>query len=143
MHRHIVNENICEAYGLEVEDSGHLFWRYVKAQEVWVASGLVGVLRSSQEYQFANYIPTQPRSDSEVYWSPPKPPWFKVNVEGAVFSSLKSVGVGIVIWDHCGQVAAAMSRSLDVPLGPLETQAKAMEEAILFAKDTGFHDVIF
>lgn len=96
-----------------------------------------------EEYQFANYIPTQPRSDSEVYWSPPKPPWFKVNVEGAVFSSLKSVGVGIVIWDHCGQVAAAMSRSLDVPLGPLETQAKAMEEAILFAKDTGFHDVIF
>lgn len=48
MHRHIVNENICEAYGLEVEDSGHLFWRYVKAQEVWVASGLVGVLRSSR-----------------------------------------------------------------------------------------------
>lgn len=78
-----------------------------------------------------------------MYWSPPKPPWFKVNVEGAVFSSLKSVGVGIVIWDHCGRVAAAMSRSLDVPLGPLETQAKAMEEAILFAKDTGFHVVIF
>ena len=28
-------------------------------------------------------------------------------------------------------------------MGPLETEAKAMGEAILFAKDAGFQDVIF
>ncbi|KAL0009361.1 hypothetical protein SO802_010863 [Lithocarpus litseifolius] len=96
-----------------------------------------------EEYQLANYIPSQPQNDSDVYWLPPKPLWFKVNVDGAVFSSLKSVGVGIVSLDHCGQVVAAMSKLLDVPLGPLETEAKAMEVAVQFAKDNGFQDVVF
>lgn len=41
-HRHIIKENICEACGIEVEDSGHLFWRCLKAQEVWEVSGLFG-----------------------------------------------------------------------------------------------------
>lgn len=49
------------------------------------------------EFQLANHLLTQPRFEVEVLWSPPKPTWFKVNVDGAVFSSLKSVGVGIVV----------------------------------------------
>ena len=96
-----------------------------------------------EEFQLANHLPTQPRFESEVLWSPPKPPWFKVNVDGAVFSSLKSVGVGIVVRDQWGNVAAAMSKLVHAPLGPLETEAKAMEEATQFARDTGFLDVIF
>lgn len=83
-----------------------------------------------EEFQLANHHPTQPRFVSEVLWSPPKPPWFKVNVDGAVFSSLKFVGLGIVVCDQWGKVAAAMSKLVNASLGPLETEAKAMEEAI-------------
>lgn len=96
-----------------------------------------------EEFQLANHLPTQPRFISEVYWSPPKPPWFKVNVNGVVFSSLKSVGVGIVVRDLWGNVVAAMSKMVNAPLGPLEMEAKTMEEEILFARDTSFPEVLF
>lgn len=39
-HWHIIKENICKACGMEVEDSGHLFWCCIKAQELWEASDL-------------------------------------------------------------------------------------------------------
>ena len=38
---------------------------------------------------------------------------------------------------------AAFSKQIPLPLGPLEAKAKAMEEAIYFAKDIGLQDVIF
>ena len=49
----------------------------------------------------------------------------------------------MVARDHEGQVIAAMSKKLWVPLGPLEAEVKAMEEGILFAWDVGLQDVIF
>lgn len=64
-------------------------------------------------------------------------------MDGAVFSSLKSVGLGIVVRNQCGNVVAAMSKLVAAPLGPLEMEAKAMEKAILFARDTGFPEVLF
>ena len=80
-----------------------------------------------EEFQLANHLLTEPRFVSEVLWSPPKPPWFKVNIDGVVFSSLKFVGVGIVVRDQWGNVAAAMSKLVKALLGPLEMGAKAME----------------
>ena len=80
-----------------------------------------------EEFQLANHLLTEPRFVSEVLWSPPKPHWFKVNIDGVVFSSLKFVGVGIVVRDQWGNVAAAMSKLVKALLGPLEMGAKAME----------------
>ncbi|KAK9990212.1 hypothetical protein SO802_025197 [Lithocarpus litseifolius] len=54
-----------------------------------------------------------------------------------------SVGIGVVIRDHEGSVIAAMSKHLQLPLGPLEAEAKAMDEAVLFAWDMGVGDVTF
>ena len=36
-----------------------------------------------------------------------------------------------------------MSQQIYAPLGPLEAKAKAMEAAVIFAKDIGIRDVIF
>lgn len=60
---------------------------------------------------------------------------YKVNVDEA--------GVNIVVRDHMGNVAAAMSKKFIVPLGPLEVEAKATEEAIQFAWQMGFYEVQF
>ncbi|KAL0004820.1 hypothetical protein SO802_012381 [Lithocarpus litseifolius] len=49
----------------------------------------------------------------------------------------------MVARDHEGQVIAAMSKKLWVPLSPLEAKAKAMEEGIIFACDIGLQEVIF
>lgn len=66
-----------------------------------------------------------------------------MNTDAAIFSQSKSVGIGVVIRDHEGLVIAAMSKHLPLPLGPLEVEAKAMDEAVLFAWNMGVRDAIF
>ena len=68
--------------------------------------------------------------------------WFKVNVDGATFAQSQTVGVGVLICDFASRVEAALSKRLFVPLGPLETEAKAMEEGIMFGWDVGVRDVV-
>ena len=49
----------------------------------------------------------------------------------------------MVIRDHAGRVTAALNKIVHQPLGPLEIEAKAMEEGVTFASDVGIRDVIF
>ena len=51
--------------------------------------------------------------------------------------------MGVVIRDEEGQVIAARCRKLYTPLGPLESEAKAMEMGIMFAREVGIKDVLF
>ena len=59
-------------------------------------------------------------------------------MDAAVFSNTKAVGIGVVVRDH-----EALSKRIQLPLGPLEAEAKAMEEAVYIARDIGLQDVIF
>ncbi|KAL0001132.1 hypothetical protein SO802_014913 [Lithocarpus litseifolius] len=52
-------------------------------------------------------------------------------------------GVGVIIRDHEGSTVAAMSKRMPLSLGPLEAEAKALDEAIMFARDIGVQDIIF
>ena len=45
-------------------------------------------------------------------WTLPTAPNYKVNVDGVVFSHIQGFGVGVVICDHEGRVAVAMSKKL-------------------------------
>ena len=65
-------------------------------------------------------------------------------MDGAVFSHIRGFGfgVGVVIHDHEGRVAAAMSKKLLQPLGLLEIEVKAMEIWVSFAWDTDIRDVV-
>ena len=47
-----------------------------------------------------------------------------------------------MIRDSGGVVVAALSKKMALPLGALETEAKALEEGIQFACDVGVRDVI-
>ena len=49
----------------------------------------------------------------------------------------------MVIKDHVGTVTVALSKIVHQPLGPLEIEAKAMEEGVTIAWDVGIRDVIF
>ncbi|XP_075645647.1 protein neprosin-like [Castanea sativa] len=77
-----------------------------------------------------------------VGWSPPTRPRYKINVDGSVFSTLESVGVGVLIRDSEGQVIAVLSKKINAPLGALEVEARAVEVGLEFARDTGVHDFI-
>ena len=64
-------------------------------------------------------------------------------MDAAIFENLCSVGIGVVIRDQLGSVRAVMSKKLCAMLGPLETEAKAMEEGLRFAWDRGFRATMF
>ena len=70
-------------------------------------------------------------------WCPPRQGSFKVNVDGVVFTNLKSCGIEVVIRNEVGQIMGTLSRNLPLPLGALEMEAKAIEEGINLARDLG------
>ena len=49
----------------------------------------------------------------------------------------------LTVRDEEGNVIAAMSRKLDLPLGALELEAKALETGVKFAEEVGLKDVVF
>ncbi|XP_075645090.1 uncharacterized protein LOC142616088 [Castanea sativa] len=75
-------------------------------------------------------------------WIPPPISVFKLNVDGAVFAKMNSVGVGVIVRDWNGQFVVVICRKLHAPLGPLEVEAKAVEVGLQFAKQLGSTDFI-
>ena len=63
-----------------------------------------------------------------MHWSLPIEPWFKLNVNGATFATHESVGIEAVLHDYTRRVEATLSKKLYAHLGPLEIEAKALEE---------------
>ena len=78
----------------------------------------------------ANFKLAQPIISDTMLWTPPILSWYKINI-------------GVIIWDHMGQVEAALSKKLPIPLGPLETKAKALKEGVYYAWVVGVHNVVF
>lgn len=84
------------------------------------------------EFKIANHSIQQPRGNLREFWTLPPEHSYKVNVDSSLCSYSAS-------WcrcgykDHEGKVTAAMSKKIHQPLGPLEIEAKAMEEGISFA----------
>ena len=102
-------------------------------------------LRLLEDYHSANVKPSQSSSNTQniTVWKPPPPSYFKVNIDGALFVKSKKSGVGVIMHDEDGNVVAAMCRKLDLPLGVLETEAKALEIGMAFAEEVGLRDVVF
>ena len=78
-----------------------------------------------------------------VSWQPPCQGYYKVNIDGVVFSDRKQAGVGVLIRDGAGEVVAALSKKWKWPLGAIEAEAKALEARVGFAKDVGIRDADF
>ena len=96
-----------------------------------------------EDVRLAHLRIPQHKDAADIRWTPPDFPKYKVNTDVAVFSNTKAVGIGVVVPDHEGAVIAALSKRLSLPLGPLEAEAKAVDEAVSFARDIGLQDIIF
>ena len=75
-------------------------------------------------------------------WTPLKQGWYKVNTDGPVFRETGSCGIGVVVRNEKGQIMGTMCRRLELPLGALEVEAKAVEEGVQFARDLSLGQIV-
>lgn len=82
-------------------------------------------------------LPTIQSNNPQVvlddHWSLPPAPSYKVKVVGWFLPKLRWADVYVVITDHGGSVTAAMSKKINQPQRPLDIEANAMEEGVIFA----------
>ncbi|XP_075653880.1 uncharacterized protein LOC142624231 [Castanea sativa] len=95
------------------------------------------------EFQLAHLAQPLFKEKADARWIPPSDPWYKANVDAALFPDLHTIGIGVIIRDHEGSVVVALSKHLPLSLGLLEAEAKAADEAISVAWDLGDREVIF
>ena len=96
-----------------------------------------------EEFRLAHLTRPHLKEHADARWVPPLHSWYKVHSDAAVFLILRNVGICVIIRDHEGSIIAALSKHQPLPLGPLEAEAKAMDEAVLFAWEVGIREAIF
>ena len=89
------------------------------------------------DFQLAYPVRPLFKEQANPRWIPPSHPWYKVNIDATIFSNLHTIDIRVIIRDHEGSVIATLSKHLPLPLGPLEAEAKAADEAVSFAWDIG------
>ena len=57
-----------------------------------------------EEFQVVNFQPLKPAKKEENKWTNPKPPWYKINSDGAIFQQQEVSSVGAVVRDHASRV---------------------------------------
>ena len=101
-----------------------------------VASLILEATRLVVDYQSIQDYPIPSANSLPTRCTPPITGVYKANVDGAVFRDQSTAGMGVPLRDDRGQVVGALSQQIYAPLGPLEAEAKAMEE-VIFARDIG------
>ena len=94
-------------------------------------------------YRSANEVVSPINPSEAIKWHPPESPRYKLNIDGAMFTGQKALAMGMLVRDSEGRVRTVISRRFPVPLAALETEAKTIEAASIFAWEMGFKEVTF
>jgi ribonuclease HI len=79
---------------------------------------------------------------SGVRWSPPPEGTVYINCDAALFSSLRRMGLGVVIRNHIGQYVAACRELHEEVTTPEVVEALALRRALSLAGDEGFSKIM-
>ena len=91
----------------------------------------------------AVYPPLQSRpSQPRTYWRPPTDDFAKVNFDGAIFSNVNKLGIGVVIRNSNGLVLDSVSQQLSQAYSPEDIKALAASKALHFASEIGCSQVV-
>jgi hypothetical protein len=110
----------------------------------------ISLLRKAEDLVFsfeAATKATEPRNPplivdrSPSRWSPPPLHFFKLNFSVLLDKSHGTIGLGCLVRDHLGRVAAACSEPVSQPLDPTLLWPFALLRAVMFTRDSGFFDL--
>lgn len=76
-------------------------------------------------------------------WIPQILPHYKVNFDGACFTTEGTAGMGAIIRDASGKVSRAIAQQIKNPISAATVEALACCRAMILAKDEGVLDCIF
>nr|POF00671.1 retrovirus-related pol polyprotein from type-2 retrotransposable element r2dm [Quercus suber] len=68
--------------------------------------------------------------------------WAQTLTDGATFSNFGAAGIGVIVHDAYGQVVTTLSNKLMAHFGEIETEVKALEAGMEFARDVGIQEFI-
>ena len=83
-----------------------------------------------------------PQISTQPHWSAPTQTRYKVNFDGALFSSTDAAGLGVVIHDNVGAVIGALSMRIPLPQLVAMVETLGCRRAVQFAVEIGLHEVI-
>lgn len=75
-------------------------------------------------------------------WVAPVRNEYKTNLDGAMIHDTGEVGLGVVIWNHEGEVMAALSEKIPQPPSVTQLELLAARRAALFVQEVGLHNSI-
>ncbi|XP_030930729.1 uncharacterized protein LOC115956517 [Quercus lobata] len=109
----------------------------VVAELVW---GLA--IRLIEDFKEANIQIIEKKGTKDRAWKPPPKDVYLINVDGAIPAKEGNSGIGVIIRDWNNQVVAALSKPLSGRFAVEETEAIAMEQGIVLAKELGLNQII-
>ncbi|KAL3533582.1 hypothetical protein ACH5RR_007103, partial [Cinchona calisaya] len=74
-------------------------------------------------------------------WCPPAVNRVKFNFDGAVFSELRNIGLGVVLRDHMGKFLAALLGRCNGFVDPLLAELFSLKKSIWLAKRLRYRDI--
>ena len=106
---------------------------FPKTQVLQQASQVLTTFQQSQQ-SLINHA-TATRSQHHTQWCPPPTNCVKLNFDGAIFSELGKVGLGVVVHDSHGNAIVSLSKQAPLPFSPVIVEATAAARAITFAQE--------
>lgn len=67
---------------------------------------------------------------------------FKTNFDGAMFIDLGEAGLGVVIYNHAGEIIATLLEKIPQPPSVACLELLAARQATIFVHEVGHHDSI-
>ena len=107
------------------------------AELVWGSA-----IRLIEDFKEANIQIIEKKGTKDRAWKPPPKDVYLINVDGAIPAKEGNPGIGVIIRDWNNQVVAALSKPLSGRFVVEETEAIAMEQGIVLAKELGLNQII-
>lgn len=86
--------------------------------------------------------PSIHQSQPTTLRSPPKPHWYKINFDGAIFTQDNTVGLGVVIKNNEGLTMASLSQQVPLPSMVIKVEVLSERRALEFALEIGLDHMV-